>query len=102
MNQWACLFAPQGYAAPMKTLAVHEAEGQLAQLISEANEGEIIVLKDGDKKVTLQPGVALDPEEDSPELEAELLKAVDGPYKPYVTQEMRAIVERIIREENPK
>ena len=26
---------------------------------------------------------ALDPEVDSPELEAELLKAIDGPYTPY-------------------
>ena len=42
---------------------------------------------------------ALDPEVDSPELEAELLKAIDGPYTPYSRAEMQAIVERIIREE---
>ena len=41
----------------------------------------------------------LDPEVDSPELEAELLKAIDGPYTPYARAEMRAIVERLIREE---
>jgi len=39
----------------------------------------------------------LDPEADSPELEAELLKAIDGPYTPYCPEEMRAIGERIIR-----
>ena len=41
----------------------------------------------------------LDPEVDSPELEAELLKAIDGPYSPYSSEEMRAVVEQIIREE---
>ena len=40
---------------PMKTFTVREAEGQLARLISAANEGEIIVLKDGDKEATLYP-----------------------------------------------
>ena len=40
----------------------------------------------------------LDPEVDSPELEAELLKAIDGPYTPYSAEEMREIGERIIRE----
>ena len=43
-----------------------------------------------------------DPEVDSPELEAELLKAIDGPYTTYRSEEMRAIVERIIREEQRK
>jgi hypothetical protein len=41
----------------------------------------------------------LDLEVDSPELEAELLKAIDGPYTPYSRAEMQAVVERIIREE---
>ena len=41
---------------------------------------------------------ALDPEVDSPELEAELLTAIDGPYTPYSSEEMREIGERIIRE----
>jgi hypothetical protein len=41
---------------------------------------------------------ALEPEVDSPELEAELLKAVDGPYTPFSSEEMRAIGERSIRE----
>lgn len=44
----------------------------------------------------------LDPEVDSPELEAELLKAIDGPYTPYSREEMQSIVERIIREEERK
>ena len=83
----------------MKTLTVQEAQAQLSQLIAEANEGNVIVLTDGRRKVTLQAGAALNLEEDSPELEAELLKAIDGPYTPYLAEEMRSIVERIIREE---
>ena len=57
----------------MKTIPVQEAQGKLGQLIAEACRGEVIVLTDGDKRVTLEPGVPLDLEEDSPELEAELL-----------------------------
>lgn len=44
----------------------------------------------------------LDPEVDSPELEAELLKAINGPYTPYSAEEFREIVETIIREEERK
>lgn len=83
----------------MKTLTVQEAQSQLSQLIAEANRGNVIVLTDGAQKVTLQPGQVLNLEEDSPELEAELLKGIDGPYTPYAPEEMRGIVERIIREE---
>ena len=39
----------------------------------------------------------LDPEVDSPELEAELLKAADGPFTSYSVDEFREIGERIIR-----
>lgn len=42
-------------------------------------------------------GGVLDPEEDSPELEAELLKAVRGPHKPYSYAEMRAVCESKLR-----
>ena len=83
----------------MKTLTVQEAQSQLGQLIAEANHGNVIVLTDGAQKVTLSPGAALDLEQDSPELEAELLKGIDGPFTPYSSEEMRGIVERIIREE---
>ena len=44
----------------------------------------------------------LDPEVDSPELETELLKAIDGPYTPYSAEEMRETGERIIREKRKK
>ncbi len=86
----------------MKTLTVSEAEGRLGQLLVAAARGDVIVLTDGDIQVTLTPCDAtkpLDPEEDSPELEAELLKAIDGPYRPYSEDEFRAIGERIVREQ---
>ena len=83
----------------MKTIAIEEAQAQLGQLIAEANNGDVIVLTDGARKVTLQPGAAMNLEEDSPELERKLLRAIDGPYTPYSADEMRGIVERIIREE---
>ena len=81
----------------MKAISIREAQGQLGQLIAEACRGETIVLTDGDKQVTLEPRV-LDLEEDSPELEAELLKGANGPFTTYSTEEMRAECEKIIRE----
>jgi hypothetical protein len=49
----------------MKPISVQDAQGQLKRLIAEAYRGEIIVLADGDKQVTLNPGIAIDLEEDS-------------------------------------
>ncbi|HEY1717368.1 MAG TPA: hypothetical protein VGH42_03635 [Verrucomicrobiae bacterium] len=82
----------------MKAISIREAEGQLGQLVAEACRGETIVLTDGDNEVTLSPRPFLDLDEDSPELEAELLKAVNGPHSPYSSEEMRAACERVIRE----
>jgi len=86
----------------MKAISVQEAQTQLAELVAEACRGELIVLTDGEKRVALQPTMPLDLEEDSPELEAELLKAIDGVFAPYSSEEMRAIGERIIREKQRK
>ena len=81
----------------MKAISIREAEGQLGQLIAEACGGETIVLMDGDNQVTLAPRI-LDPEEDSPELEAELLKAASGPFKPFHESELRDIADRALRD----
>ena len=81
----------------MKTLTVHEAEKQLSQLIAEAHRGDIIVLTDGEKEVLLEPRGTLDLEEDSPELEAELLRAANGPFTPYSRKDLEAVAERVIR-----
>jgi len=58
------------------------------------------VLTDGNKQVALEPRVPLDLDEDSPELEAELLKAIDGPFEAYSSEETRAIGQRILREKH--
>jgi hypothetical protein len=81
----------------VKAISIREAQGQLGELIAQACRGETIVLTDGDNRVTLAPRV-LDLEEDSPELEAELLKAANGPFTPYSSEEMRAACEKVIRE----
>jgi hypothetical protein len=82
----------------VKAISILEAQGQLGELIAQACRGETIVLTDGDRRVTLEPGVALNLEEDSPELEAELLKAVNGPHAPLREGELREIADRVLRE----
>ncbi len=61
------------------------------QTLSPAERAEL-------EQLLREPSPPLDPEEDSPELEAELLKAADGPFTPYSSEEMRVCCERIIRE----
>ena len=82
----------------MKAVTIREAQGQLGELIAEACRGEFIVLTDGDKQVALEPRVALDLEEDSPELEAELLRAVNGPHAPLVEGELRETANKALAE----
>jgi hypothetical protein len=81
----------------VKTLTVGEAQGQLAELIAEAHQGAVIVLTDGEKQVWLDTQKPLDLETDNLELEAELLKGLEGPFTPYSSQEMQSIGERIIK-----
>jgi hypothetical protein len=85
----------------VKAISIREAQGQLGQLIAEACRGETIVLTDGDNQVTLAPR-GLDLEADSPELEAELLKAANGPFTPYHESELREIADRALREHRAK
>lgn len=85
----------------MKMLTVREAEKQLGQLVAEAARGDVIVLTDGNVEATLTARATakpFDPEEDSPELEAELLKAVRGPHAPFSEAELRAIADRALAE----
>jgi hypothetical protein len=81
----------------VKTLTVGEAKGQLAELIAQAHQGAVIVLTDGEKQVWLDTQKPSDLELDTPELESELLKSIDGPFTPYSPDEMRSIGEEIIR-----
>jgi hypothetical protein len=86
----------------MKAISIREAEGQLGQLVAEACRGETIVLTDGDNEVTLSPRPFLDLEEDSPELEAELLKAANGPFRLFHEGELREIADKALREHRSK
>lgn len=81
----------------MKTVTVREAKEQLPKLIEEACAGEVIVLRDGDRAVTLAPEEMFDLEADSPELEAELLKAAKGPFTPFDPGDLRQACEEIAR-----
>ncbi|HWC61512.1 MAG TPA: hypothetical protein VHC44_17600 [Verrucomicrobiae bacterium] len=85
----------------MKAVSIQEAEGQLRELFAQACRGETIVLTDGQFRMKLSP-IVLDPEEDSPELEAELLKAVNGPHSPYREGELREIADRALQEHRAK
>ena len=73
-----------------------EAQPRLRELIAKACQGELVVLTDGEKQVALEPHVPLDIEKDTPELEAELLKAIDGPFTPYSPDEMKEIGKRVL------
>ena len=82
----------------MKAVTIREAQGRLGELIAEACRGEFIVLNDGDKQVALEPRVALDLEADSPELEAELMRAVNGPHAPLAEGELRETANKALGE----
>jgi hypothetical protein len=85
----------------VKTLTVGEAQGQLAELIAEAHQGAVIVLTDGEKQVWLDTQKPRDLETDNPELEAEMLKGIEGPFIPNSSEEMRSIGERIVKGKPP-
>jgi len=82
----------------MKAVTIREAQGQLGELIAQACRGEFIVLTDGDKQVALEPRAVLDLEQDSPELEAELLRAVKGPHHPFDENELRELADKALAE----
>lgn len=85
----------------MKTVTVTAAQPELRRLVEEAFQGTPVVLAYGEKRVKLERyappsgALQLDLEQDSAELEAELLKAVRGNFRPYSTEDLEAIVERV-------
>ena len=82
----------------VEAVTSREAQGQLGEHIAEACRGEFIVLTDGDRQVALEPRVALDLEVDSPELEAELLRAVNGPHTSLAEGELREAADKALAE----
>ena len=86
----------------MKPISASGTQGQPGQCIAAARRGKVIAVAGGDKVGTQGPGTLLDLESGSPELEAELLKAANGPFRPYRESELREIADRALREHRAK
>ena len=92
----------------MKTLTVQVAEDQFSRLLSEAHRGDVIVLTDGERRMELEAtpphggALGLNLEEDSAELEAELLKTVRGPHAPFSEAELRGLADRALQDHNAR
>ena len=82
----------------MKTLTVSKAKPQLGGLVDEVQDGAPVILVHGDKLAKLERYEPLDPDADSPRIEAMLLDAVQGPHSPYSRAEMEAVLDKVIRE----
>jgi hypothetical protein len=88
----------------MKTITVRLPKEQFSQVLSETHRGDVVVLTDGERRMELEAnppfGGALDLnlDEDTAELEAELLKAVQGAHAPFSEPELRAIADRALEE----
>jgi antitoxin (DNA-binding transcriptional repressor) of toxin-antitoxin stability system len=82
----------------MKTLTVSKAKTRLGGLVDEVQEGAPIILIHGDKLAKLERYEPLDPDADSPRVEAMLLEAVQGPHARYSREEMAAVLTKVSRE----
>ncbi len=90
------------YAETMKTLTVSQAKPRLAKLVDEVHAGAPVVLVHKDKLVKLERYEPLDPDRDSPELEAMLLQAVTGRHSPYSKKDLIAIASKVRRKSGRK
>ncbi len=79
----------------MKTLTVSEAKPRLGKLVDEVQQGAPVILVCGNKLAKLERYDLLDPECDSPQLEAMLLEAVQGPHTPYSRKDLPTAAERV-------
>ena len=88
-----------GLSSGMKTVTVTEAQPELCKLVEEVFRGTEVVLAFRDKRVRLEryepSGGVMDSalEENSAQLEEELLKAARGTFTPYSRQDLEAIAE---------
>lgn len=82
----------------MKTLTVSKAKPQPGGLVDEVQHGAPVILVHGDKLAKLERYEPLDPDADSPRIEAMLLEAVKGPHSPSSRAEMEAVVGTVVRE----
>jgi hypothetical protein len=79
----------------MKSVTVQIEKDEFDRVLKQASPGDAVILTDGDRQIRFP---AFDVNEDSPELEAELLKAVDGPFSDYSRAELEAITARVLAE----
>ena len=75
---------------------MREAQPRLREFIAEACDGELIVQTDGEKQVVRSCTRGWTWTKTLPKLEAELLKAIDGPFAPYSAEEMKVIGRRVL------
>ncbi|MBI5385213.1 MAG: hypothetical protein HZA90_11075 [Verrucomicrobia bacterium] len=82
----------------MKTMTVDQAKTRLGKLVDQVHGGAPVLLVHKNKLVKLERFEPLDPEFDSPELEAMLLKAVTGPHSPYSKRDLEDVAAKVRRE----
>lgn len=82
----------------MKTLTVDKAKTRLGGLVDEVQEGAPVILVHGDKLAKLERYEPLDPDADSPRIEAMLLEAVKGPHAPYSRVELESVLDKVVLE----
>ena len=78
-------------------MTVREANRQLDRLVDKVQRGGPTILVNGNKLAKLERYELLDPEFDSPQLEAMLLEAVGGPHSPYFRKEMEGILNKLAK-----
>ena len=86
----------------MKAVTIQEAQGQLGQLIAEACRGEVIVLTDGDKQVTLEPGVRAGFGGGQPGTGGGIVEGGQRATSPLREGELREIADRALQEHRAK
>ena len=86
----------------MKTMTVREAKPRLGKLVEQVQHGAPVIIVQGNKLAKLERYELLDPEYDSPQLEARLLEAVRGPHAPYSRREMETILEKVSEDSRRK
>jgi len=79
----------------IKTTTVREAKPQLGELVEKVQHGAPVILVQGDKLAKLERYELLDPECDSPQLEAMLLEAVRGPHAAYSRKKLDAVLAKV-------
>ena len=78
----------------MKTMTVSQAKSRLGKLVDKVQRGSPVILVNGNKLAKLERYDLLDPEFDSPQLEAMLLEAVEGPHSPLTRKDLEAAARR--------